>query len=361
MWRPGNAAQIAGCVSGAFNELCDFLGVEDACGQAISLASELMLGGHPGISIPPAANDRQYDFTQAYGSWATAAGTIDRKGGNIYGKDFLDGHDPDEVTVFEDLRKRLVGFNFGVQTPLHRSPTSFEKVQYTIRDRKVTKKEAGVDVKYVINDAVTGTWQRNGFTNAIAQLIPQYNTYTTSSLTRLSIDTGLIATHHQHINFSAPSSMANFINMQRLALYANMSLFLASNDIDARMWVGWYDFARSTNLSTLYQQIMSSISQDTLVFINMNRVTQDVNEWSHRYIESYYSMDPTTDLNWSNSSNFPIHFYIQWKEKLGLARGGTPLLNLRYSTHRIGNTKRVFYSQKITLLPTPSYRALLTS
>lgn len=117
-------------------------------------------------------------------------------------------------------------------------------------------------------------WSTCGYANnPITYKVDKYIVPTCSSLMRLAISTGLIETRHQGYLFKSGSGMANFVNMHGMAMYGNVSLFLASNDLSMRGWLGWDSVYADTLRGTFYQHITKRASQWLVIWSDMHAVT----------------------------------------------------------------------------------------
>lgn len=133
-WSTANLPHITSNCASVFNELCNLLAVDDACGTAISLASEAMLVNFPGIGMTPDLAGIGYAGTP-HGSWSwgateydEAGGPIDEKNGVIQSTNWRRFWVDDN----EEVRKKLIGFNFSAITPLHQQTTGATKVNYNL-------------------------------------------------------------------------------------------------------------------------------------------------------------------------------------------------------------------------------------
>lgn len=300
---------IMGDAVSAFNEICATLGVSDACGRALSLASELFLGNHPGVALPADIHHNNYRRDTSYGAWALKGDTyIDPGDNNIIAEEYPEF----DVAGAEagSPRQKLVGFNFGVQTPYHVSPTSATKITYHLNSP---------DPHVVDYSWIEGYWSVNGYDAPIMYHRPRYSVYTCSSMMRLSIAVGLVSVHEQSYQFKTGPGAANWINMLGVAVALSTANMLATNDLDLRTWTGWPKTDDRNNMYTHYSNCMIAATAGSVKWVEMRSVTEGTPDWAWNQIEQYWDMSPVNDPNWASNSNWPIHAIHQWMQKLDLA------------------------------------------
>lgn len=317
MWTNDRRAQIPYHCSGAYNEICSTLGVADTCGLALNIAAELYLSNHPGIAMSVDDTNRNY-APEANGAYAFGGGPIDKKGGkNITAKPWVTP--TDKLPSTESQRKKLCGFNFGIQTPWHFHPTSMARITY------VTISATKDNNTWV--DDMTVTWNNNGHDTEIESDFPRYRIYTCSSMMRLAITCGLVDTRSQGYRFKSGPALANFVNMVGCATGLSVSNFLVSSDINVRSWVGWDSIDRMTLLTEKYNKYVNIGTNTEASWVDMTALTGSVTNWAWNEISEYYGIDPINEISWCGNSNWPIHAFLQWMNKLNLAPN-TPNLNL---------------------------------
>lgn len=311
-WTQANADSIPRQCASAYTELCARLGSDTSCGEAISLASELYLGNQPGISVLPNGKEHSYS-TDAMGAYCFGGGYLDPGQ-----KRLKSGTLPILPPASTDtLSGMLCGFNFGVQTPLHRSPSGKVRLQY------ITSDEPNAPAATFRFTAASGTWNVNGYAPKLDLAVPAYNASTCSSMMRLSIITGLVSVAgHTYLIKTGPG-LSNFVNMNGLALYAITSHYLISSDIDMRIWTGWVGHYENSNGPTQIAASMVKTTSHLCNWIDMDTVAASTGDWTWNRIGSYFGI-ATGSVYWGSNSNIPLHFFDQWANKMSLYRTSAP-------------------------------------
>lgn len=322
-WTDDRKRDIPFHCSGAYNELCATMGVADTCGLALNMAAELYLSNHPGIAMSVDETNRSYEPT-ASGAYAFGGGYIDKKAeGKIKADKWPIPNRTDPMDTVKQ-RKKLCGYNFAVQTPWHFHPTSLARITYVTVD-KTSRGNTWVD-------DVTVTWNGNGYDNKIESDFPRYKAYTCSSVMRLAITCGLVDTRSQGYRFKGGPAMANFVNMVGCATALSISNMLVSSDINIRSWVGWDGVDRMTLLYEKYMKYVNIGTSTNASWVDMTSLSQSIEDWAWGEISDYYGMDPVNEITWCSNSNWPIHAFLQWSDKLSLSPAAPNLVLDNYIT-----------------------------
>lgn len=291
-----------GVICDYFRILADYLStrlcVGDTAGRATSLVSELSLATPPGKFIK---HDSPNDLNGAW-SWKR-----DDKYGKYTVDWLLEGVTAGDSSSF---RKRMIGYNFSLLSPLHQYPLGVVKTATV--DRAEDWNDPGSKKKYAVARAPFTFWA----TNTPQKYVTQYQVMMSSSLNRLGTFMYLIAVNLDRYVFQSSSGMQSFSKMVGCAIYDATSAFLQYNDLSTRQWSGLDD-----DMDASFRNIMVDITRDVtldMVIHSSPLKLRGFGEWSFDTVTNFYSVNLTDYKVWGSYSVVPIFCAQQWADKFML-------------------------------------------
>lgn len=287
----------------AINEICLRLATSNTCSIVKSLAADIYAAARPGMYVPH-TNKRpsdDYDITDVvFGGYTFIDSEVPQvrrfsKKSSL----LVSGIPPSSVDDSTLWRERMVGYNFASYSALHLPPSGVVRIHV----------EADAN-----NNNGSVQWE----TDVPLGMTTQYNITTCSSLTRLAIYVGLIHTHTDSLLFDTLDALPAWIHMLSAAHLANTSLFLTTNNMNLRDWAGYSTTFDDIHLVTIMRRIKDTLFTNMVRHIQVEDEVTSWNNWDADQIRQFYGIDPFDDENWGTHSPIPVHFAIQWAEKLKL-------------------------------------------
>ncbi|BAU58961.1 capsid protein [Camponotus nipponicus virus] len=296
-WRTENIDGIRRDTTLAHNKICARLGVDDACGTAVSLAAEMYGQWYQGVAPQHHERDPYTDYSQpAHGAWTLDGSPLDKTSmmkSSLFSLDEADKR---------SARRRCVAYNFTGISPLHLAPTSLVRIRYI--------NEGGI---------LRISWSTQGPECSN----PSYNIQTMSSVMRVATAMGLLYTHTDSYVFGSPRGMTHWIHMLANALSFSMSSFFAINDTSPRDWIGLDNRYDVGFRASIVSQMKSAFFSDLIVHHDVENLFGNIPEWDMDIAEDYWLLSPYGNVQWMTYSPVPFHCTWQWIEKLDLSSMGT--------------------------------------
>lgn len=296
----------------AYNEMVTRLAVHNTNSIALSLAAELHGAARPGIAAmpDPAGGFTDYDYEHA----CPGGGNLNINDVNAqnmvaplaFGSQLRGTLWSSNQLFFQlnnDHNNPILGFNYAAITSHHLMSSGYADM----RDAG----DAHVD---------------NGWTEASIDLnqiteTPTYHATSSTSINRVCIYLGLIATHTDSIQFSSSSALPAWVHMLSTAQYANTAHMLINNNIIVADWAGWRELNEDMHLNHMLQQAKQQLFNGYIIHCSAYR-NAIIQGWEtpteNQMAANYPGLEPDRDINWYSASPVPTHFLLQWIQKLKL-------------------------------------------
>lgn len=306
-----NVDKIRGDYCWAWNHICERLGVHGACGSAASMLAEVYGNQRFGVGVDQSVTGAWKEEKKAWGAWAFEGGFADRRKEGFIRCDSW----PDKLTPGDNalVREMTTGFNFASISPLHVLPTGFVKTKFDVTLTENGLKTATIPTKILV------FWS----TTEPAFYIPGYTCSSMGAFYRVGTYVGLLDVHQGNYTVSNPDGLCSFIHMLSGALGMSQSIFLGTNDIVMKNWMGLDLRASQMRATETITRLKESISSGFLVHSEVHSmISASTGDWDWDKMSAYYGGCHVDIENMFGAfSPWPIHAVRQWINKLGLMDG----------------------------------------
>lgn len=278
----------------------------DTLGRSLSIAAELSCSTAPGFLIRHNKDGKLNETIDACWSYKPSGSTAFKNKFKV--NSFFEDVTP---TNTRPISKRLIGYNFGHQSPMLQAPIGVTKTKISSQVVETTN-HSGTKLSYYNANQVI--WA----TDSPRKAYDMYSMHMSTSYYRVATFCKLLILNKtQTYIFQTPGGMCCFIKVLAAALYDCFSSFLLLNDISLRAWGGWDDNfdASFRNLATSTSRI---ITMDILIHCSPVSFDEKEDEWAFDLIDDWYGIDYSDRNGWAANSCVPICNTRQWLAKNGV-------------------------------------------